>query len=459
MRVIRLVILPVILLGLGPAATRAQTDPAAMETDSTLAKWQWFQEVHGTEKTKSLYYSVSVPPEVFGKAKPDLSDVRLADAAGTRIPYAKRDLRPQYQRVDLTVLRRFDEGDNEEKRFAQVSLELADPGPPGHNDIEVDTPGMDFRRRAQVLAADNPQLKNAVVIADKFLVRYDVAGKVVNIPKVTYGFQRARFLQVRVYADPQADKNIPKIGAITVRRVIAIAGTFWPWSPATLGYPQPIRADGAPGTAWFISFQGDKADSGDPLPWDQLRFRVSGEEVERPFRLEIANPDEPRQTIQGIEWRWRKENDNRYLEATIPNEVFARRLRLVITDFANPPLSLHSVEFRYPVRQIIFSLPSDKAYQRPIRLYYGNPEANPPNYDFAQRLPAVLKPPPDAVTLGERSRNPAYQPPPRSWHERMPWLIYLVLGMACLILLGLLGLLARTALVRHDAMEVAKAGG
>ena len=49
--------------------------------------------------------------------------------------------RPRFHYTD-TLSKSF----NEEKRYARLSLELEDPGPEGHNEIEVDTPGSDFRR-------------------------------------------------------------------------------------------------------------------------------------------------------------------------------------------------------------------------------------------------------------------------------------------------------------------------
>ena len=51
------------------------------------------------------------------------------------------------------------------------------------------------------------------------------------------------------------------------------------------------------------------------------------------------------------------------------------------------------------------------------------------------------------------SHNPIYQPVPKPWTERWPWLVYVVLSVASLILLGILGVLARAAIARHDAAE------
>ena len=46
--------------------------------------------------------------------------------------------------------------------------------------------------------------------------------------------------------------------------------------------------------------------------------------------------------------------------------------------------------------------------------------------------------------------NPTYVPPPPTLNEKMPWLVYVVLGVACLVLLAILVSLANQAIRRHD---------
>jgi hypothetical protein len=140
------------------------------------------------------------------------------------------------------------------------------------------------------------------------------------------------------------------------------------------------------------------------------------------------------------------------LEVTLPQEVFAQRLRFEVTDFANPPLELQSVESVAAVRKVLFEMPAER-YAWPVRLYFGNADASPARYDLEKTLPATLKPEPIAVTLGEREANPAYVPPTAPFNERYPWVIYLVLGIAAAVLFSILMLLARRAARREEISE------
>jgi hypothetical protein len=185
----------------------------------------------------------------------------------------------------------------------------------------------------------------------------------------------------------------------------------------------------------------------------RLTFTAAGDAVTRPFRLEIAGTrNAPPSEVPDAQWHWRKEGGQLLLDITF-TEVRASRLRLVVTDFANPPLDLQAVTYSAAARQVVFAPPPDKKLEGPLQLYFGNAEATPAAYDFERTLPAELTPAPVEVEVGDPQDNPEYVPPARPLGERLPWLIYVVLGAACLVLVALLGLLARQAVRRHDAKQ------
>ena len=439
----------VVLLAASLAPAQDDPDQAGKdERDPLLAHWQWRQEVRLPEKREGPYLALPIPPAVFGKSQDDLRDLRLTDAKGNRIPYALRIMRPESKQTNLSA-RQYDAGPNPKSRSYQVSLELADVPAPGHNEIEIHTSGSNFRRRVEVVGSDTAAFNDPQMLLDKktYVVHYDVAGKTVELVRFQYDFKQFRHVRVSVFADATVDEEIPKITNVTVRRSIVVPGEFVT-EPVKLGIQEQVRGDGGPGTAWMIEFP-------DKMPCEMLTFEVDSLSSERPFRLQIANPNEPRQDVFRPEWRWRKDGDRQLLEISF-QEVIARRLRLIVTDFANEPMQVRSVQATRCVRILIFENPEDPKFTPPFRLYTGNAKADPANYVLAQKLPALLKPPPGVVGAGEFGPNPAYQPPPLTLHERMPWLVYVVLGIACAALLLILVSLAWQAIRRHDALTSAE---
>jgi hypothetical protein len=433
----------------------ARDGEAPVPASESLEAWPWRQELTVPEAGAGKRFEFTVPPAVFDKARPDLADLRIADANGKRVPYALRVRRAELQQVPVKGQRPFNRTSNAAGKYAELSLALEDEGPIIHNEVEVNTSGHNFRRAVQVYGSDTDRLEKAERIADRYIVRYEVEGKGIDIRKVPYELSRYPYLKLRVHADPSGKEEVPQIESVIARRTNSVPGVAQTL-PVQLGPREDVPGDGGPGSAWMIELPGREN-----VPWERLSFDVLEDAFGRPYRLEAANPDEPRQVIARGDWRRGTASqptggERRPLEIELPAEVYARRLRLVVTDFSNPPLTVTGARSIIPARQVLFELPRDKQYALPLRLYFGNPKATPPNYDFARTLPARPPQEPAQASLsGPVERNPAYQPPPMPLSERWPWLIYLVLGAASLVLLGILAVLARQVTARHDAEQTA----
>jgi hypothetical protein len=425
------------------AAPGAGSASGANKGSSPLEEWAWYQELALPEGKEAAYYFFIVPPSVFDKALPSLDDLRLRDAEGKEIPYALRVRGGDVQQVVVPIRTQFNEVQGKApSRPAELSLELKGDDQPEHNEIEVATSGTIFRRRVLVEGSNSGKPESWRPILDKALVYFEVEGKVVDLRKLNYPGKRYPFLKVEVFPDSGNPKDKPVIEKVTVRKTVHLTRKEVTL-PAVLHPREAVRGEGGPGSAWLIDFDGLI------VPCEQLSFDVAEEDFARPYRLEVANPDEPFRVVARGDWRRRPAGAHKPLVVEFP-EVFARRFRLVITDHANPPLTIQGVRHSAPAREVLFAPPVSTG--KPLRLYFGNPRADSPHYDFSRNLPETIRPAPVEVTLdGNTQRNPEYQPPPPTLTEQFPWLIYVVLGLACLTLLGILVALARRAVAQHDA--------
>lgn len=482
-----------ILLMIAPATfVFAQPDDKTAgddERDPLLKHWQWMFEVRLPEKMDGPLVAVNLTPEVFGKVRmagrrfdkdkfdPDrkdfgeLPDLRLTDAKGKRVPFIVRTMNDTFRRADVFIRRTFNAAPSLKSRTYQASYELDNVQAPGHNEIEIHTTrNGNFRRKVEVFGDDNERFDNpkSILGKGKYVVYYDVDGKIVDVHKFRYDFMRYRFLQVRLHADdPTVDEEVPTITSIKVLQIIEVPGESVT-EQASLDGPQQTRGEGGPGTSWFVLLQ-------DRMPVDKLTFEVAGEPSERPMRIEVAEQNQAPFPIGIIEKNWRKpergpndpipaKDDKGPMGIGGPRndlevrffEVIARRLRFVVTDFANEPLRITNVKSTRWVRRLIFEKPDEAKYTFPLRLYAGHKDISPPGYhDFAKTVPANLKPVPPLGTLDKAQENPSYEPPPQTLSERRPDLVYWILTPACVVLLAILGLLAWQAIRRHDAKEAA----
>jgi hypothetical protein len=377
-----------------------------------------------------------LPPSVFDKARTDLGDLRLYDGNNRAVPYALRVRRGKDEQSPLTarVFNRVTQSD----RSAELSLDLG-AAPGEHNEIRVLMPGMNLRRRLRLDGSNDDKSWNTLLDRADWMA-FRAGDQKIDVHAFRYPASRFRYLRVRVWPDRSLDEDKPVLDSVSVLRSIQVPAENVTL-PASLSPREPVPADGVPGSAWFIDFGGNR------VPCAELSFEVSDDEFVRPYRLEVAKADERPAFLVGGEWRRQRGDKHEPLVIRF-SEVMHRRLRLVVTDHRNASLNIASVRYTAPARQVIFAPPADLT--SPLRLYFGNPDAAAPHYDFAATLPQELRPAPLRASLDERTKNPEYKPPPQPWSERWPWLVYVVLSVASLVLLGILGLLGREAIARHD---------
>ncbi len=183
-------------------------------------------------------------------------------------------------------------------------------------------------------------------------------------------------------------------------------------------------------------------------------MQIADTEFVRNYTIEAGGPegaDADFHTIASGVWRRRAGEPTKPLRSNF-SETRAARLRIIVTDNRNSPLQIEQVQYSADARQVVIAAPqASESYQ----LYFGNPEADDPNYDFARNLPLRLTPEPSRAQLGAIAMNPIYEPEPLPVTERFPWLIYVVLSIACVVLAGIALSLSRAAITAHDSTEAA----
>lgn len=427
-----------------PAGEQAPADKQAPAASSELvSRWEFFQQTAGEPPQDARLAELVLTPSVFSEARLDLADLRLYDAQEREVPYALRVRRPEDATVVVPTSPFNRTGAPD--RSSQLSLDLQQTQVE-HNEVQVELLGVNFRRRALLEGSDRGETWSKM--AEQDLLRFHVADdKLVDLT-VRYSPSRFRYLRLTVWPDPQVDEDKPvAIGKVVVRRRVKVPGEFT-IREAPFGDRDPVRADGGPGSAWIIDLGGTD------VPCSHLHVHVSDAEFVRDWRLEAAGPagskDEDFRWIARGTWRRRAGEKIQPMVAEF-SEVTAARLRLVVTDHRNPPLQIERCNVLAAARVVVF--PVAELAPGPAQLYYGNPDAEAPNYDFSRNLPPRLEPPPARLGMGPRTVNPIFQPEPLPLTERWPWLIYVLLSFAVAVL-GLLILnLARTAIHLDDSRQ------
>jgi len=379
-------------------------------------------------------YDLVVPFEVMDKASQDLSDLRMYDNLGREIPYAVRVRREaaDMRTIGGRIFNQVTIGSSTNEATIDLGEDAGE-----HNAIEIDTDGVNFRRRVSIEGSDSSfewrTLKSGDVIFN-----FNAENSVVDSKRVSYPTSRYTYLRVRVTADELTDDKVPNIEELKVVMAVREKGELVTWAVNVPSY-QLLRNQGAPASSWDI-------DLGARVPCDRLALDFVDQSFSRPFYLEAIDGQDVRLVASG-ELTRRAGAEQKPVIINFDNEEYTRKLRLVVTDHSNPTLDLISIEPSAPARQLVFELTEPAA--QPLRLYYGNSKIAPPHYDFEKELPNKLSRGATRITVGSAIPNADYKPEPLPFTERVPWLIYLVLAASSIALGFILFSLARSTLRRE----------
>ena len=417
----------------------AQTPVRPVEA---LARWQAYQEIHLTSGGAAGPCEFTLSAQALDGARSDLQDLRLYDAAGREIPYAVRVLLPRDEQHAHSA-REFNRAAHPD-RSVEVSLDLGE-NPGEHNRIEVATGGINYRRLLTLEGGDDGKTWKPM-LDKRPLTRFAGGGSTFDGTRIDYAVSRYRYLRTRVAPDPALERDAPEAPQVRVLRTVRVVGRELPW-PAALSNRQPVRESlgGEYSSEWFVSLPGQER-----VPWHQLELDADEAEFTRTYRVEVADekPSYSQDVIQG-EWR-RVAGKREKLTIRFDPEIPAKRLRLIIVDQRNIPLTVRLLSASAAARQFIFDRPPDAA--GPFRLYFGCPDAENPGYDYARTLPEPLTAVPTKAEPGGVFPNPTYLPPRLPLTERSPLVTYFVFGIVAIVLMGILVLLARKAIATHDAI-------
>jgi len=420
----RRILLLAMAVGVFDGALGAQAAP----TPEPRSAWLYFKEIRAPRPPAGLADFV-LDVETLDHARANQEDLRLYDSAGHEVPYVLR-VRRDVATTNAFPAREFNRG--ADGGVAQISLDLGERTE-AHNQVEIDTAGNNFRRLVDVQgSADGVQWSTLASAA--IIFRFAAGGRSVEQQAVDYPVSRYRYLRLRLTRDPQADEGtVPVLLGVRVRRSVHLTGVVM----TTLGSMEPRDADRAearPASLWRV-------DLGGRIPVQRVLLTVGEGAYSQPFTLEaVDDPSAPVLLASGE--LTRREGTAGRLTIEFP-EQWARLLKLTVIDDRNPPLPILELNAEGAARQVVF----DGASAAPgvMRLYYGSARALAPRYDLATRLSVESGRMPERLVLGSQRDNPVYRPEPKPFSERSPWLVYVVLAAAGIVLAAILVSLARVS--------------
>jgi hypothetical protein len=353
----------------------------------------------------------ALPGELYGKARPDLADLRVIDATGVQQPFAVDQVaaRTESMRRDATL---------SEEGFVpgHYSQAVADVGVGGdmHDVLTIETDADQFSTWVEVAASDDERTWRIVrQRAPIFRFRSDGFDGSLD---VRFDRTRSRWLRIRVL-DPA--KAFP-ISGCSVADVVEAAPEFVTVAAGLRPDPR------APLKQTRLS-----VDLGDAnVPVSEVRFDVADATFHRAVEV-LASAD-------GTDWTdvydceiYRDDLGGSSLSFGFP-EGRGRYWRLVIFNRDDAPLQGLRAALQATPRYISFRAKPGTHY----RVIFGNLRAAAPEYDFAASTSADERARAKVATLGRygAAMNATAPLVARPWTETHAGIVWVALVLAVIVL-------------------------
>jgi hypothetical protein len=280
----------------------------------------------------------------------------------------------------------------------QATLDLK--GHAEHNRLRIVTALHNFKETVLVETSDDGRswalVESAGLIFDILRDDHSASETTVSYPVSTRRFVR---LTIPGWSEPA---NLQSVWVADFKETGATRDTIAILSPT-------VREDAKAQTTELtldLGFPGQ--------PIDQIDLTVDPGLFSRTVEIAVAaDPQRWSSTSGGVIFRT---SDGEQLSLAM-TERTDRYLKITVFNGDSAALHFGAVTLRGIRRVVKFS----SLQPGPYFVYFGNPNARPPSYDFAQVLPPNSLP--AAAALGALEPNPLFRLPERPWTDRSPWLL------------------------------------
>jgi len=386
------------------------------KADFAADKWRYYKHIAPPDKIGFEYGLVKLDAETFSDAAADLADIRVVNASGGESPYELIRHAGTTETVSCAS-RMIDLG--QKGNTTSFILDLLERGAI-HNRITLRTASVNFRATVTIESSVNridwKTIKKDAVVFDV------TAGYKASHLAATYPDSTAAHIRVNIHS--QAEPL--EITGADVAKTITTA---------------PERE--------LRQFEITKTGTNDKISFWELDFgrqnipvsHISVFAQDRNFQRNVSvfipsnEPDKWTNVGCGVIWRFSTDKYKGSNTTVAIPEIKAAKLRVEISNYDNPPLNGVGLKIYGVKYELLF--PGSSA---PFKLYYGNPAAKAPNYDFHNASKYVDKTRVDRYALGQQSLNRNYIPPAdmRPWTERYPKAFWAAIILTCLILCWLI---------------------
>jgi hypothetical protein len=414
-------------------------------TEVDLTGWTWEAPVHLPQDATG-FMRLALTPDAMDRSRSDFADLRLVSGDKQWAPYVLyHSAIHEFERTTWDSAKLVDIA-YEPNIYTRATADFGDANP--HNCIQVGLSGKNYRRKVTVEGSADGQTwekmagGDEIWLYDTYAQGYNCHMDTASLPAFTF-----RYLRVTVF-NGQADATriaIRQVGAAQ-RDVVPAQSIQMP----ALKIEGPSVDDKTKSSTYEIDLGYRN------LPVYKMRFTVADPHFNRPYELRARNSlteKATRRTDSGNETYEREapwETVRTGVLCRIPHEYGVyesleiadlraryRYYQIQFADKDDAPLNITGVDtFRQNI-SLVFKAPPTSST---VQLYGGKADAPPPSFDLMYAVVGVVNddvvakmPPAELGPLTALMTDPGES----LWAKTHPWMIWIPVALAALLLVGL----------------------
>ena len=376
---------------------------------------------------------VTVPVEIYPHLQPQQADLRVIDDNGQEVPYVLYTKQRLEQRQWRTT--RLEDLGHVAGQYTHAVVDVGE-NPDLHNSLTLDTPETNFFAWVEVAASDDRRTWR--VARDRAPIYRFRQDTIEGSQIVSYPETRARYLRLHVSVQGE-DRPFQLVACRVAQQSVEEA------ERAQLPVTGAVDAT-APANQFWWRFDLGARD----VPVSEARFETSATIFHRPVQVSASNDGQqwwlvgtgeiyrlktlsPPAVAGGVEGLQKGDQQQEKLRVEY-SEVLTRYLRVAVFNRNDSPLEGLTVAIYGTPRHVVFNQQPGRSY----RLLYGNTAAQRPEYELARLVNAKQMEAALGGGLGAEATNSDWSDP-RPWTEKHPWVLWVALGLA-VVVLGVLAL-------------------
>lgn len=372
--------------------------------------WKYMKPVEAPAGLPPGFCRFPLDGEVYARSQSSLGDQRILDSQGREIPFALHEDRESSTEEEFQP-HLYNQA-SQPGKYSTLSLDLGKTLP--SNKLVLDTLSRNFKRRVEI--EGSPDGRGWLVIKNNAYI-FDFTGEQkVQLTELVYPESHYRYLRLKIWDQGEASLKIQGVRCFltkthTPQRVVRNALLV-------------SRQEDSQLKATILLFDLHYENT----PIDLITLATPEENFSRGVGIQGSNNQkEWRNLLQSEFYRFRAARYEVEKLSLRVSEARCRYIKVLIYNYDDSPLQANKVEFQGVEKELVFNA-SEKS---PFWLYYGNPRAVAPRYDFEKTASYIKLDQIPALKLGGEKINPGYVPPgPEGpWTETHPFLFWAVLVM------------------------------